>query len=225
MGRASAFALSRMKSTHGSQPGWRREPDQQPTTNNQLGVKTMRAQEAFNLSNKAAGTYPYSVQGGRYMLSAHAAWAGGSLTLKQALPDGSTFFPLYLKPVAWGATAPASTASAADLATAISDEVTTTTVAANVGTLVSDGASPTQAHVTTLNSNWGTLKTAIDTWVTATNTFLTVGKAYMAAVAGFNVSGTEIVNADIASLVIPDYTAFAAAVGVLVADGASPTQA
>ena len=185
----------------------------------------MRAQEAFNLSNKAAGTYPYSVQGGQYQLSAHAAWAGGSLTLKQALPDGSTFFPLYLKPDAYGATAPASTATASDLATAISDEPTTTTVATNVATLVSDGASPTQAHVTTLNTNWGTLKTAIDTWVTATNTFLSVGKAFMVAVAGFNVSGTDTVNNDIASLVVPDYTAFAAAVAQLVTDGASPTQA
>jgi len=36
----------------------------------------------------------------------------------------------------------------------------TTTVAANVATLVADGASPTQAHVTTLNTNWGTFLTA-----------------------------------------------------------------
>jgi hypothetical protein len=33
----------------------------------------------------------------------------------------------------------------------------TATVAANVATLVADGASPTQAHVTTLNTNWGAL--------------------------------------------------------------------
>src|SRR5271166_2370205 len=35
------------------------------------------------------------------------------------------------------------------------------TVATNVATLVSDGASPTQAHVTTLNTNWGSLKAAL----------------------------------------------------------------
>ena len=29
------------------------------------------------------------------------------------------------------------------------------TVAANIATLVADGASPTQAHVTTLNASWG----------------------------------------------------------------------
>jgi hypothetical protein len=44
-----------------------------------------------------------------------------------------------------------------------------TTVAANIATLVADGATPTQAHVTTLNTNWGT--------------FLTSETAYRAAVA------------------------------------------
>jgi hypothetical protein len=39
-----------------------------------------------------------------------------------------------------------------------------TTVAANIATLVADGASPTQAHVTTLNTNWGTYKTAADAY-------------------------------------------------------------
>lgn len=42
-----------------------------------------------------------------------------------------------------------------------------TTVAANIATLVADGASPTQAHVTTLNTNWATLKALIDAAVTA----------------------------------------------------------
>ncbi len=37
------------------------------------------------------------------------------------------------------------------------------TVAANVATLVADGASPTQGHVTTLNTNWGLLNTAVNT--------------------------------------------------------------
>lgn len=34
-------------------------------------------------------------------------------------------------------------------------------VATDVATLVADGATPTQAHVTTLNTDWGTLNTAI----------------------------------------------------------------
>lgn len=36
----------------------------------------------------------------------------------------------------------------------------TATVAADIATLVADGALPTQAHVTTLNSDWGTFLTA-----------------------------------------------------------------
>lgn len=35
-------------------------------------------------------------------------------------------------------------------------------VATDIATLVADGASPTQAHVTTLNTDWGTLKTSLD---------------------------------------------------------------
>lgn len=37
-----------------------------------------------------------------------------------------------------------------------------TLVAADVAVLVADGATPTQAHVTTLNTNWGTLNTALN---------------------------------------------------------------
>lgn len=40
----------------------------------------------------------------------------------------------------------------------------TATVAADVATLVADGASPTQAHVTTLNTDWGTFLTAETTY-------------------------------------------------------------
>lgn len=47
----------------------------------------------------------------------------------------------------------------------------TTAVAADVATLVADGASPTQAHVTTLNTDWGTLLTAIN----AINSVATTG--------------------------------------------------
>lgn len=44
-------------------------------------------------------------------------------------------------------------ASAGTLATAVNSAV---------ATLVADGASPTQAHVTTLNTAWSALKTALD---------------------------------------------------------------
>lgn len=65
-----------------------------------------------------------------------------TVTLNQALPGGqySTTNGTLADP---NGTAPA-----------------TTTVAANIATLVADGASPTQAHVTTLNTNWGTFLTA-----------------------------------------------------------------
>ncbi len=44
----------------------------------------------------------------------------------------------------------------------------TTDVAAAVAVLVADGASPTQAHVNTLNTAWGLLATAIATAKTST---------------------------------------------------------
>jgi hypothetical protein len=50
----------------------------------------------------------------------------------------------------------------------------TTTVAADVATLVADGASPTQAHVTTLNSDWGTLNTAVAAVSTAISSDMSV---------------------------------------------------
>lgn len=55
-------------------------------------------------------------------------------------------------------------ASSATLATAQADALalTYTAFAAALAVLVADGASPTQAHVTTANSAWTTLKTAID---------------------------------------------------------------
>lgn len=44
----------------------------------------------------------------------------------------------------------------------------TVAVAADVATLVADGATPTQAHVTTLNTDWGTLNTALAAMVPET---------------------------------------------------------
>lgn len=41
--------------------------------------------------------------------------------------------------------------------------IVTTTVAADIATLVADGATPTQAHVTTLNGDWTALLALITT--------------------------------------------------------------
>lgn len=46
-------------------------------------------------------------------------------------------------------------------ASPVPSALSTAAVAADVATLVADGATPTQAHVTTLNTHWGTLLTAI----------------------------------------------------------------
>lgn len=61
-------------------------------------------------------------------------------------------------------TDPRSTADT-EAATLVTDNtaVDYTAVAAAIATLVSDGASPTQGHVNTLNTAWGTFKTALDT--------------------------------------------------------------
>ncbi len=50
-----------------------------------------------------------------------------------------------------------------------------TSVAADIAVLVADGASPTQGHVNTLNSDWATFKTALDLLTTA----LAVGDAVL----------------------------------------------
>lgn len=42
----------------------------------------------------------------------------------------------------------------------------TTTVDTDVSTLVADGASPTQGHVNTLNTDWSAFKTALSTYQT-----------------------------------------------------------
>lgn len=54
-----------------------------------------------------------------------------------------------------GSVAPASTSAG------VASGTLTANVAAAVAVLVADGASPTQAHVTTLNVAWGLLATAI----------------------------------------------------------------
>lgn len=54
-------------------------------------------------------------------------------------------------------------ATTADDDTGTASGTLTTNVAAAVAVLVADGASPTQAHVNTLNTAWGLLATAIAT--------------------------------------------------------------
>lgn len=59
----------------------------------------MRAAESYNLQNVDAATYgPIILTGGRYQLSAHATWGGGSLKLEQLLPDNTTYFALFGSP-------------------------------------------------------------------------------------------------------------------------------
>jgi hypothetical protein len=68
-----------------------------------------------------------------------------------------------------GAVAPSTTAATkADTDAGTASGTLTTNVAAAVAVLVADGASPTQAHVTTLNTAWGLLATAIATAKTST---------------------------------------------------------
>lgn len=72
-----------------------------------------------------------------------------------------------------------------------------TTVAANIATLVADGATPTQGHVTTLNTNWATFKSLVDgqtganatlildlSQVTKMNQVRSILRAYEQALAG-----------------------------------------
>jgi hypothetical protein len=75
-------------------------------------------------------------------------------------------------------------------AAAVTAEVSTTAVANAVAALVADGASPTQAHVTTLNSAWGTLLTAIGTLNTA------IGAADTAAAVPSLTAATAAVSPD-----------------------------
>jgi hypothetical protein len=83
--------------------------------------------------------------------------AAVNITIGTSLADGT------YSPSVKGASAPVLTS----LTTVNTDA---TTVADNVATLVADGASPTQAHVTTLNTNWGTLVTDLALATTAAST-------------------------------------------------------
>lgn len=58
--------------------------------------------------------------------------------------------------------AAASAAQVAAVAAAATSTTNQATVAANVATLVADGATPTQAHVNTLNTNWAALNTSLN---------------------------------------------------------------
>lgn len=72
--------------------------------------------------------------------------SGITVTIRHALPDGNFN-------VTDGSVADPNSAAPS-----------TTTVAADVATLVADGATPTQAHVTTLNTDWATFLTAYNSY-------------------------------------------------------------
>lgn len=55
----------------------------------------------------------------------------------------------------------------AAIVAAVALQPATATVAADIATLVADGASPTQAHVNALNTAWGTFLTAFTAYVAA----------------------------------------------------------
>lgn len=96
------------------------------------------------------------------------ALAAIKLTVGQSLGDGR--YGTVIK----GASVPAVSTTQTDVAAAktaaalaVADAAA---VAAAVAALVADGASPTQAHVTTLNSAWGTLNADISAANTAAGT-------------------------------------------------------
>jgi hypothetical protein len=80
--------------------------------------------------------------------------------VKQLLGDGSKY-RIQAASVAPSSSAPSQTAVSAAEALVVTD----------VATLVADGASPTQAHVTQLNTDWGTLKTALDAYLAAVTAY------------------------------------------------------
>lgn len=73
--------------------------------------------------------------------------------------------------------------------TEIGTAVAPTAVAAAIATLVADGASPTQAHVTTLNNAWTTYNTNLSSLNTDWGTYKT---NLTAAVAAANASITDV---------------------------------
>jgi hypothetical protein len=83
-----------------------------------------------------------------------------TVTLNQALPGGQY------------------SVSSGTLADPNGTAPATTTVAANIATLVADGASPTQGHVNTLNTNWGTFLTAYNLYAAGVGT-LTANATFM----------------------------------------------
>ena len=90
--------------------------------------------------------------------------------------------------------ATAQTDSAA--AKAAADAIDYTTFATDLATLVADGASPTQAHVTAVDNDWTTLKALIDAAVSAADTSDTAVQAVSLTAAAATVAAdvTLLVN-------------------------------
>lgn len=90
-----------------------------------------------------------------------------------------------------GSVAPAATAAGVAAGTL------TTNVAAAVAVLVADGASPTQAHVNTLNTAWGLLATAIaaaNTATAAANVVLDIDTAVVTTQNGVRAAMRELMQ-------------------------------
>ena len=51
----------------------------------------MNVSQSYIASNISATTAAFTLNGGRYVMAAHATWGGGNITLQLLCPDGSTF--------------------------------------------------------------------------------------------------------------------------------------
>lgn len=90
-----------------------------------------------------------------------------------------------------GSVAPSTTTAA------IANGTLKTDVAAAVAALVADGASPTQGHVTTLNTAWGLLATAIAnaaTGATAANVVLDIDSSVVTTKNGVKAAVRELLR-------------------------------
>ena len=73
------------------------------------------------------------------------------------------------------------------------NSVSTATVDANVATLVADGASPTQAHVTTLDTNWTALKAGTGAIPANTDVVVSINTANITSIASLRHALDQVV--------------------------------
>ncbi len=111
-----------------------------------------------------------------------------TVTIVHALPNGAYSLSTGTVAAAAGGAANLATHSAS-LTADVGTIPATTTVAANIATLVADGATPTQGHVNTLNTNWGTYLTALNA-----NNALLVTDAANIAIDSTSITGSSGAN-------------------------------